>query len=1222
MWFTEIDGNKIAKIDPTDLITEYPVTAGSRPETLVNGPDNNLWFTADARNKIGKMTKTGTVTEYSPLTANATPTKITTGPDGNLWFIEQSVGKIGKITTAGVVSEYPVSATVVMNDIVAGSDNALWFTEANVNKIGRMTTTGTVTHFPIPTANSSPNGIALAPDGSLWFTESTGNKIGKITPGGMVTEYPILSPNAGAGEIVVDSDGTIWFAESSLGKIGRMLPNGSMTEYIIPSTGPFQLAVDTITIGTNGNIWFTAYSGTTDVVGMLSCGATSGSASSVMCAQLFCDPPGPGCTVTGPAPVDANGCHTACAPMTCAQQSQEAILGAACFIDEEYSLKTPDFIPGNMIIGPDNNLWFTEKSSGQPTVGRIGTMTLTGEASDFLLRTQGNTPIDIVKGLDTIWYTEQGTPNVAKITTAGVSTEYATPSSSADPTGIAVTSDGTVWFTQPTLNKIAKMTPAGSVSEFTPPTAGAAPTSITVGPDGNIWFVESGINKIAQLTISTGKITEFSSSGSVISPARIIGGPDGNLWFTDLGNRLGKMTTTGQASLFPLLTPGSINDQTIITFAPDNTIWFAEANGMFLANMSTTGQVTRYPFSAESTSIGTVLKMPDGSLRFVDKGAKKIGKAVCTMTTSAGSSAQPTVTSSVNTAGTFTATGPDGSVAKAGETLYVQFGSPFVLDWDHSGTPGNDCVNLTNVGKDWSPKTAKGSRTIKDANGRSHTYYLECLDNTIQWINVVFYKPKDGPIVNEALPIGGLPPTSFRVFGPQGQVANAGGTIIVNAEDDPIVTFEWNHTELGRDSVCSGTEGLKGLPYSYGIEGVAVGSAPKTITFRLTCGSTRNRVTQQVYVDIRSTSSSVPTVASSSLDRGENSVASAPTLGAACGNGSYDDGELCDDANSRNGDGCTALCMIEAGYQCFGTPSVCTPICGDGMKRPGEDCDDRNTNDGDGCSGSCTVEPGWTCQSIACQPICGDGLLRGSELCDDGNNRDGDGCAFGCGIEKGYLCSGEPSQCVFVNYQFENTSSSEDYFSEIYGNKPGESSVSSAPVFRPVLEVSSAPARSAGEVFGETVVINGVVQQVQTSSQKSRYYIPVTCGNSIVDPEEVCDRGDANADTPGALCRKNCQLARCGDGIIDAPFEQCDDGSLNADTLTATCSAACRILSPAVMSSAASVAGQSIEQNGYQVTLYPAASHSPVGSTGPGALAVMAGGAAAGIGWARRKRKV
>lgn len=52
--------------------------------------------------------------------------------------------------------------------------------------------------------------------------------------------------------------------------------------------------------------------------------------------------------------------------------------------------------------------------------------------------------------------------------------------------------------------------------------------------------------------------------------------------------------------------------------------------------------------------------------------------------------------------------------------------------------------------------------------------------------------------------------------------------------------------------------------------------------------------------------------------------ATTPQLSRSCGNGRIDTGELCDDGDSDNGDGCSNSCQVETGYTCTGTPSVCT----------------------------------------------------------------------------------------------------------------------------------------------------------------------------------------------------------------------------------------------------------------------------------------------------------
>ncbi len=46
----------------------------------------------------------------------------------------------------------------------------------------------------------------------------------------------------------------------------------------------------------------------------------------------------------------------------------------------------------------------------------------------------------------------------------------------------------------------------------------------------------------------------------------------------------------------------------------------------------------------------------------------------------------------------------------------------------------------------------------------------------------------------------------------------------------------------------------------------------------------------------------------------------------ACGNGLLELGEECDDGNIADGDGCSASCDVDEGYECSGQPSVCEPL--------------------------------------------------------------------------------------------------------------------------------------------------------------------------------------------------------------------------------------------------------------------------------------------------------
>ncbi|MCC2275221.1 hypothetical protein LKL35_07250 [Streptomyces sp. ET3-23] len=56
MWFTEQTGNKIGRITPLGMITEFTVPTAASAPWAITPLDKILLFTEQAGNKIGKIT--------------------------------------------------------------------------------------------------------------------------------------------------------------------------------------------------------------------------------------------------------------------------------------------------------------------------------------------------------------------------------------------------------------------------------------------------------------------------------------------------------------------------------------------------------------------------------------------------------------------------------------------------------------------------------------------------------------------------------------------------------------------------------------------------------------------------------------------------------------------------------------------------------------------------------------------------------------------------------------------------------------------------------------------------------------------------------------------------------------------------------------------------------------------------------------------------------------
>jgi uncharacterized protein (TIGR03437 family) len=227
--------------------TGFPVPKGFSVRSITAGPDGNLWFTANGVvSTIGKITTSGAITIFPLPGPNPSLAGITAGPDGNIWFTDFNGSQIGKITPTGAVTYFPLGQFSGPSAITTGPDGNLWF--AGEGFIGRMTTAGAVDQFPTP--NIEAGGIVLGPDNNLWFTENT--KVAKITTAGVITEF-ILPSDIGARAITNGPGGALWFCSQLGGKIGRITPPGTITEFLAPSDV-------NLLAGTDDYVWFTQFS--------------------------------------------------------------------------------------------------------------------------------------------------------------------------------------------------------------------------------------------------------------------------------------------------------------------------------------------------------------------------------------------------------------------------------------------------------------------------------------------------------------------------------------------------------------------------------------------------------------------------------------------------------------------------------------------------------------------------------------------------------------------------------------------------------------------------------------------------------------------------------------------------------------------------------------------------------------------------------------------------
>jgi len=362
-----------------------------------------------------------------------------------------------------------------------------------------------------------------------------------------------------------------------------------------------------------------------------------------------------------------------------------------------------------------------------------------------------------------------------------------------------------------------------------------------------------------------------------------------------------------------------------------------------------------------------------------------------------------------------------------------------------------------------------------------------------------------------------------------------------------------------------------------------------------------------------------------------------------CGDGVKDSAEECDDGNRADNDGCSFYCqseqrqqassfappatwcgngLLEAGEQCdngadnANIPNQCRqncvfPRCGDNIKDAGEECDDGNMANDDGCSAQCTrelalsltyvcgnqiIDEGEECDAgtgnanipdhcrFNCRfPICGDGIKDTSEQCDDRNHTDGDGCTMNCFSEfcgDGLREMGE--ECDDGNLI------SGDGCSRLCQREVGTSVSPLSMMSGTIVPVNRPPLRPAA---GSSVSSIHTTELAQTSS--------FTAGAPTFNPSNEPSRTLPNT------------------AFVSSSYAVYVDGG-TAPTNAANAQV---IPFPTENPITGAPTGSALPISSYYFPQQTSVPYGPLNDTGPATLSIVAMGSAAGLAWARRKRR-
>lgn len=311
----------------------------------------------------------------------------------------------------------------------------------------------------------------------------------------------------------------------------------------------------------------------------------------------------------------------------------------------QFSLPTAANKPRYIAAGSDGNMWFTEQPGN--AVARI---TPAGVVTEYPVPTpnafdapSGLGPHIISASDGNLWFTESGnTANkIAKITTTGTITEFSTlfaPPPADKPFGLVDRGDGNIWYVANGSSRVGFVSYSGSqAGETSIPTASGGPFGIATAPDGYLYYTEQSVDKIGRahdLFTAQSEITLSAGSG----PQDIVRGPDGNLWFTETGRGIiGRLSPNSFSVTGEFPVPTQQGAPWSITVGQDGALWFTEQGQPLsvvdkIGRITTGGTVTDFASPISGLAAQGIATAPDGSLWFCEPGSGsspgRIGKLV------------------------------------------------------------------------------------------------------------------------------------------------------------------------------------------------------------------------------------------------------------------------------------------------------------------------------------------------------------------------------------------------------------------------------------------------------------------------------------------------------------------------------------------------------------------------------------------------------------------
>ncbi|GAB3650214.1 Vgb family protein [Ramlibacter alkalitolerans] len=211
-------------------------------------PDGGVWFSAQASGHLGWFEPATGRTELVPLSRGSSPHGVIQGPDKAAWLTDGGQNAIVRVSwpqRAITVFRLPADTGYAnLNTLAFDGDGDVWFTGQG-GYVGRVAVrTGQVSVKEAPRGRG-PYGICATPSGDVWWCSLAGSFIAQIdrrTGDSRIVEPP--TRGQGARRVWSDSRGRIWVSEWNSGQLSMHDPaSKAWRAWRVPGNNPMIYAV-------------------------------------------------------------------------------------------------------------------------------------------------------------------------------------------------------------------------------------------------------------------------------------------------------------------------------------------------------------------------------------------------------------------------------------------------------------------------------------------------------------------------------------------------------------------------------------------------------------------------------------------------------------------------------------------------------------------------------------------------------------------------------------------------------------------------------------------------------------------------------------------------------------------------------------------------------------------------------------------------------------------